>query len=410
MPTSIRPFRGVQNNLEDPDEYIEDLEWAYAQDYQSAEPFHNVEAKQIYINKTYRILFRNNLEEKAVEWYLNLGASIRKDWDTLKASFLEHFKFISRDSQTRLWEKKVELANLRQGNNKGIAQFLKRAKDLADQIPDSKVDVSMAVIQGMSDKNEKKRISFEYHKDSDFTFVKVKKLIRTAFFEVGKTSLFDSTYPTPSSLASPATSEEALCQMAILASTSLPSILQGIRSIGTELQNLNRVPVLPQPPAQVRGVQRAYKTHRDLSDIRCFTCKQMGHYASAHRESEVQQPWASGALFPLELVRRTKVSVSVPVKIMNSKRRKKRLGNVFLVALVMEKKQDVNNRQTSGGKEVGITRTPVPIHRWAFSSVDRPALDNLTLENKLGKTSIGCSRAFFSLALRIEGRTNADGA
>lgn len=66
MPTSIRPFRRVQDNLKDPDEYIEDLEWTYARDYQSAEPSHNLEAKQIYINNTYRILFRNKLKEKAV--------------------------------------------------------------------------------------------------------------------------------------------------------------------------------------------------------------------------------------------------------------------------------------------------------------------------------------------------------
>lgn len=33
--------------------------------------------------------------------------------------------------------KKVELANVRQGNNEGIAQFLKRAEHLADQIPNS---------------------------------------------------------------------------------------------------------------------------------------------------------------------------------------------------------------------------------------------------------------------------------
>ncbi len=135
MPTSIRLFRGVQDSLEDPDEYIKDLEWAYAQDYQSAEPSNNPEAKQIFINKTYRILFRNHLEGKAVEWYSNLSATTRKDWNTLKASFFEYFKLVSRDSQTRLWEKKVELANLRQGNNKSIAQFLKRAEELADQIP-----------------------------------------------------------------------------------------------------------------------------------------------------------------------------------------------------------------------------------------------------------------------------------
>lgn len=35
----------------------------------------------------------------------------------------------------KLWERKVELANLRQGNKEGIAQFLKRAEDLADQMP-----------------------------------------------------------------------------------------------------------------------------------------------------------------------------------------------------------------------------------------------------------------------------------
>ncbi|MCJ1348186.1 hypothetical protein MMC31_006417, partial [Peltigera leucophlebia] len=229
MPTLIRPFRGVQDNLEDPDEYIEDLEWAYNQDFQSAEPTNNIEAKQMYTNKTYRILFHNNLEGRAVE---------------------------------------------------------------------CEVDVGMAIIQGMSDENEKKRISFECHKDSDFTFVKVKKLIRAAFFEVGKTSLFDSSYPTHSSSASPPTSDEALRQMVISASTSLPSILQGMRSIGTALQNLNRVPLPPQPAAQGGGVQRAYKSNRDLSDIRCFTCGQMGHYASSHREPDAQQPWASGALFP----------------------------------------------------------------------------------------------------------------
>lgn len=94
MPTSIQPFRRVEDNLEDPDEYIEDLEWIYSQDYQSAEPSHNPEARQTYINKTFRILFRNHLEEKAVEWYSNLAPPIRKDWDTLKTSFLEHFKLV----------------------------------------------------------------------------------------------------------------------------------------------------------------------------------------------------------------------------------------------------------------------------------------------------------------------------
>ncbi len=84
MPTSIRLFRGVQDNLENPDEYIKDLEWAYAQDYQSAGSFNNPEAKQMFINKMYKILFYNHLEGKAVKYYSNLSATmytIRKDWN-----------------------------------------------------------------------------------------------------------------------------------------------------------------------------------------------------------------------------------------------------------------------------------------------------------------------------------------
>ena len=44
--------------------------------------------------------------------------------DTLKASFLKHFELVSRDSQIRLWEKKVELANLGQGKNEKVAKML----------------------------------------------------------------------------------------------------------------------------------------------------------------------------------------------------------------------------------------------------------------------------------------------
>lgn len=87
--------------------------------------------------------------------------------------------------------------------------------------------------------------------------------------------------------------------MVISASTSRPSILQGMRSIGTALQNLNQVP-MPSQPAQ-EGAQKLYKTSRDLSDIKCHIYGEIGHYASAHRESEIQQPRASGTLFPADI-------------------------------------------------------------------------------------------------------------
>ena len=61
--TKIRAFRGLRDGKEDPNEYLEDIEWAYEQDYQSGEP-DAAEAKTQYSNKTHRILFRQNLEDE----------------------------------------------------------------------------------------------------------------------------------------------------------------------------------------------------------------------------------------------------------------------------------------------------------------------------------------------------------
>lgn len=63
-----------------------------------------------------------------------------------------------------------------------------------DQISNSEVDIGMGIIQKILDRNEKKRISFECYKNSDFIFKKVKKFIEKLFFKVGKTSLFDLKY------------------------------------------------------------------------------------------------------------------------------------------------------------------------------------------------------------------------
>lgn len=65
---------------------------------------------------------------------------------------------------------------------KNVAEFLKLAEDLADQITNSEVDVGMAILRGLADKNKKKQISFECHKDSAFTFKKGKKTYTGGLF------------------------------------------------------------------------------------------------------------------------------------------------------------------------------------------------------------------------------------
>jgi len=54
--TKIRPFKGLRDGRENPQEYLEDIEWAYEQDCQSNESSGD-EANQVYSNKTHRIMF-----------------------------------------------------------------------------------------------------------------------------------------------------------------------------------------------------------------------------------------------------------------------------------------------------------------------------------------------------------------
>ncbi len=61
--TKIRSFKGLKDGREDLIEYLEDIEWAYAQDFSSNEP-EAADAVESYRFKTYRILFRQNLKLK----------------------------------------------------------------------------------------------------------------------------------------------------------------------------------------------------------------------------------------------------------------------------------------------------------------------------------------------------------
>lgn len=58
----------------------------------------------------------------------------------------------------------------------------------------TEINVVMAIIYNIADKNKKKQILFKYYKNSDFTLKKAKKLIQVVFFEVRKRSLFDFKY------------------------------------------------------------------------------------------------------------------------------------------------------------------------------------------------------------------------
>lgn len=72
--TKIRAFKGLRDGKEDPVEYIEDIEWnAERQLKQDG----NESASEA--DKTHRLLFRQNLEADAYDWYSDLDKATKSE-------------------------------------------------------------------------------------------------------------------------------------------------------------------------------------------------------------------------------------------------------------------------------------------------------------------------------------------
>lgn len=91
------------------------------------------------------------------------------------------------DNEARIVELRLELANLKLGETENIAEFIARANVLAKELPDSQVDVVMAVTRGILDPEHKERLLFECARSKSFAFSDVKTLVKALYFLVVKT-------------------------------------------------------------------------------------------------------------------------------------------------------------------------------------------------------------------------------
>lgn len=83
--------------------------------------------------------------------------------------------------------------------------------------------------------------------------------------------------------------------MLILAFISPSFIFQGMKYIATTLENLDQVLI---PSRQIQGgAQKPYKISCSLSDIKCYICNKIGHYACAYLDLKSQQLRALKTLF-----------------------------------------------------------------------------------------------------------------
>ena len=113
------------------------------------------------MSETHRILFRSNLEDNAERWHSKLTTTTKGGWNALKSAFITTFQMDEIDNEARMVELRLELANLKQGDTENIAEFVGRADILAKELPDSQVDIGMAVARGILDPDHKEKLVFE---------------------------------------------------------------------------------------------------------------------------------------------------------------------------------------------------------------------------------------------------------
>ena len=89
----------------------------------------------------------------------------------------------------------------------------------------------------MREGDKRERISFKCNKDFDYSFEKIKLLIKAAYSEISKLSPFDLDYKELMqvllSMKEAMSNDELLWQVLINTNAAFPAILQGMKSLST---------------------------------------------------------------------------------------------------------------------------------------------------------------------------------
>ena len=185
---TIKPFSGQRDGKEEPGEYLEDIEFAYINDYIGSPA---AAKEDDYKSKTSKILFWQHLCERATTWYGDLLKDTKNNWEKLKKEFKTEFKFED-DHKTEtfiLWQR---VSSLSQGKDKPIAAYICRADDLACKLPAALTTLGFNVVRGMKDDTQQCWVTFECAKEQDYNFQKVKKFIVAAYQVIGQNRPFET--------------------------------------------------------------------------------------------------------------------------------------------------------------------------------------------------------------------------
>ncbi|MCJ1349341.1 hypothetical protein MMC31_007577 [Peltigera leucophlebia] len=172
----------------------------------------------------------------------------------------------------------MKLADLKQQIDEHITSYIERAEAIATKFPGEEFSIGMAAVRGMSDQHWIKKACL---KKEDFGFGTVKKLVKVSYTRVGQIYPFNRELTAAKSFSGSShqsiqMQNEILQHILINQSSTFPAILQTMKAMNSANPS-SSTPLNNNYPSKLRTYPP-----RDLSHIKCFTCGDMGHYASLH--------------------------------------------------------------------------------------------------------------------------------
>ena len=173
MTSRIKQFYGHQDGHEDAEEYLEDIDYAVE---------HSKTGDTQDLDRERRILFRQNLLDKAERWYSKLPRSTRTDWPKLKELFLDRYRGDTEDGGTELSTASQQLLTLKQMPDESITKYLDRWDVLEVQGGAAPAgDLGLYMVDGLSDDNQRARILDDMEQEGNYSYRRARELIGLAY-------------------------------------------------------------------------------------------------------------------------------------------------------------------------------------------------------------------------------------